>query len=167
MNALQLAVGALSLLCQTLLPLVLVGLFGLATWSILGLGGLLREWGDRRRAGRVSAAALPTDRASLAGRLAEAELHAAAALARAEVGVRLGPVLGLMGTLIPLGPALRGLARGDLEGAISQLVVAFSTTVVGLLISAVAFCTHLARRSWYARDLADLEAALDRAEQGA
>ena len=51
---------------------------------------------------------------------------------------RLGPALGLMGTLIPLGPALVGLAAGDLQMMSQNLVIAFATTVVGLLVGTLA-----------------------------
>jgi biopolymer transport protein ExbB/TolQ len=69
---------------------------------------------------------------------------------------RLGPMLGLAGTLIPLGPGLVDLARGDVAGLANQLVIAFSTTIVGLLIGIVAFAGSQVRRAWYARDLAGL-----------
>ncbi len=44
--------------------------------------------------------------------------------------IRNGPALGLMGTLIPLGPALVGLAVGDIQTMSTNLVIAFSTTVI-------------------------------------
>jgi biopolymer transport protein ExbB/TolQ len=71
--------------------------------------------------------------------------------------VRLGPALGLMGTLIPLSPALSGLADGDVERLTSDLRVAFSVTVVGLLIGAIAFVISLVRDRLYGQDLSDLE----------
>lgn len=87
----------------------------------------------------------------------ELELAAAARLARLQLGVRLGPLLGLMGTLIPLGPALLGLSEMKLEATAKNLVVAFTTTVVGLLIGGLCFTMLTLRRQWYARDLADIE----------
>jgi biopolymer transport protein ExbB/TolQ len=87
----------------------------------------------------------------------ELELAAAARLARLQLGVRLGPLLGLMGTLIPLGPALLGLSEMKLEAITKNLVVAFTTTVVGLLIGGLCFAMLTLRRQWYARDLADIE----------
>jgi hypothetical protein len=50
---------------------------------------------------------------------------------RARLWVRLGPALGLAGTLIPLGPALLGLAANDLEALSAGLIIAFGTTVLG------------------------------------
>jgi biopolymer transport protein ExbB/TolQ len=63
-----------------------------------------------------------------------------------------GPAIGLMGTLIPLGPALVGLARGDLETLSNNMIIAFSTTVVGVLISLIALAINSAKKSWYRDD---------------
>jgi biopolymer transport protein ExbB/TolQ len=71
--------------------------------------------------------------------------------------VRAGPALGLMGTLIPLSPALTGLANGNTAALSNNLRVAFSVTVVGLLIGAVAFGLSLTRDRMYGQDLSDLE----------
>ena len=71
--------------------------------------------------------------------------------------VRFGPALGLMGTLIPLSPALTGLADGNTTQLSHDLRVAFSVTVVGLLIGAVAFAISLSRDRLYSQDLSDLQ----------
>ncbi len=89
--------------------------------------------------------------------VADLEIEAADRLARMSLGVRVGPMLGLMGTLIPLGPALVGLSTGNLEEMARSFVVAFSTTVLGLFVGAACYGVWLARRQWYARDLADIE----------
>ena len=83
--------------------------------------------------------------------------------------VRFGPALGLMGTLIPLSPALEGLAEGNVAQLSENLRAAFSVTVIGLLIGALAFTISLVRDRLYAQDLSDLEyvvAALDTPEAG-
>ncbi|MGH8734882.1 MAG: adenosylhomocysteinase, partial [Burkholderiales bacterium] len=75
---------------------------------------------------------------------------------------RAGPALGLMGTLIPLSPALAGLAAGDVQELSENLRVAFSVTVVGLLIAAIAFGISLVRDRLYSQDLSDLEFVANR-----
>lgn len=87
----------------------------------------------------------------------ELEHDIAAALARLALLTRIGPMIGLMGTLIPLGPALTGLAAGDIQTLSQNLVVAFATTVLGVLIGSLAYGIAVVRRGWYARDLSDLE----------
>jgi biopolymer transport protein ExbB/TolQ len=87
-------------------------------------------------------------------------------LERTRLLVRAGPALGLMGTLIPLSPALAGLARGDVEELSSNLRVAFSVTVLGLLVGAVAFGLSLVRDRLYGQDLSDLQYVAARLEEG-
>ncbi len=89
--------------------------------------------------------------------LADFDFDAQRRLARTRLLVRAGPALGLMGTLIPLSPALTGLANGNTTALSENLRVAFSVTVVGLLIGAVAFGLSLSRDRMYGQDLSDLE----------
>jgi biopolymer transport protein ExbB/TolQ len=89
--------------------------------------------------------------------LADFDLRSLRKLERSRLLVRFGPALGLMGTLIPLSPALDGLAKGDVAALSENLRVAFSVTVLGLLIGAVAFAISLVRDRLYAQDLSDLE----------
>jgi biopolymer transport protein ExbB/TolQ len=89
----------------------------------------------------------------IAKRLAEYEYEyrSLRRLERTRILVRMGPALGLMGTLIPLSPALAGLADGDIATLTDNLRVAFSVTVAGLLIGAIAFAISLVRDRLYAR----------------
>jgi biopolymer transport protein ExbB/TolQ len=89
--------------------------------------------------------------------LADFDLTSLRKLERSRMLVRFGPALGLMGTLIPLSPALEGLAEGDVAQLSENLRAAFSVTVIGLLIGAVAFSISLVRDRLYAQDLSDLE----------
>ncbi len=89
--------------------------------------------------------------------LADFDLQSLRRLERTRMMVRFGPALGLMGTLIPLSPALEGLAEGNVQLLSDNLRVAFSVTVMGLLIGAIAFAVSLVRDRLYAQDLSDLE----------
>ena len=71
--------------------------------------------------------------------------------------MRIGPMLGLMGTLIPMGPALVGLAAGDIASMAINMQIAFSTTVVGIFIGAIGYITQLIKQRWYIEDLNNLE----------
>ena len=89
--------------------------------------------------------------------LAHFEVEAEKELGRARTLAKLGPMLGLMGTLIPMGPALVGPAAGDLASMAYNMQVAFATTVVGLLVAAIGVATLQVRQRWYAREANDLE----------
>lgn len=93
----------------------------------------------------------------IAKRLAEYDYRSVKRLERTRVLVRMGPALGLMGTLIPLSPALAGLANGDVQRLTDDLRVAFSVTVAGLLVGAVAYTVSLVRNRLYDQDYSDVE----------
>jgi biopolymer transport protein ExbB/TolQ len=76
-----------------------------------------------------------------------------------------GPAIGLMGTLIPLGPALVGLARGELETLSNNMIIAFATTVVGILISLISLAIHSAKKGWYRDDSILLSFAAERIDE--
>ncbi|MBE0515852.1 MAG: MotA/TolQ/ExbB proton channel family protein [Methanophagales archaeon] len=71
--------------------------------------------------------------------------------------IRVGPMLGLMGTLIPMGPALMNLASGNISEMATNLIVVFSTTVLGLLIGGLNYVMATIKRRWYSQDLSDME----------
>jgi len=85
------------------------------------------------------------------------ETRAGSKLGNTRLLIRVGPMLGLMGTLIPLGPALLGLSAGNLEQLANNLVIAFTSTVVGLLIGGVSLVVSTLRQRWYLQDLNDME----------
>jgi biopolymer transport protein ExbB/TolQ len=93
----------------------------------------------------------------LAKALADFDFDSQRRLARTRLLVRAGPALGLMGTLIPLSPALDGLAQGHLAQLSQNLRIAFSVTVLGLLVGFLAFGLSLYRDRMYGQDLSDLE----------
>ncbi len=105
----------------------------------------------------VQHARIPTGEHQLNKALADFDFDAQRRLGRTRMLVRFGPALGLMGTLIPLSPALTGLANGDTAKLSENLRLAFSVTVVGLLIGAVAFAISLSRDRMYGQDLSDLQ----------
>lgn len=75
--------------------------------------------------------------------------------------LKMGPMLGLMGTLIPMGPALVGLSTGDIASMAYNMQVAFATTVVGLFSAGIGFVTKQAKNRWYAEDMSNLEFMAD------
>jgi biopolymer transport protein ExbB/TolQ len=74
---------------------------------------------------------------------------------------RIGPMFGLMATLIPLGPGLLALGQGDTLTLADSLLTAFDATVAGLAAAGVAFIISKVRKRWYQRDLMTMEAVLE------
>lgn len=93
--------------------------------------------------------------------LQDAELDMARRLEPLRMGIRVGPILGLMGTLIPMGPALVSLSKGDVQSMAASLIIAFTTTVIGLVVGGICYCSLLIRNRWYHQDLSDVEYAAD------
>jgi biopolymer transport protein ExbB/TolQ len=170
---------------NALLIPTLVALLGLGAWMVLLVGGLIRETLGRPAVRRALTRAMQ-DRGKAIQHLSECnhgviahfmrletahpgqrdkaleilEISLAAGLSKLTWITRIAPMLGLMGTLIPLGPALTGLASGDMALLSGNLVVAFTATVIGVLIGCVAYTMNTIRRNWYDRDMHDLEHAL-------
>ncbi len=62
--------------------------------------------------------------------------------------VRVGPSIGLMGTLIPMGTGLAGLTQGDMTQLSSSLILAFTTTVVGIALGVTAYFFSMVKQTW-------------------
>lgn len=71
--------------------------------------------------------------------------------------IRVGPGLGLIGTLIPMGTGLASLGQGDLTSLSGDLVVAFTTTVVGMTLGLVSYLFFTMQRRWVEEDVKNME----------
>jgi biopolymer transport protein ExbB/TolQ len=74
---------------------------------------------------------------------------------------RLGPIFGLLGTLIPLGPGIIAMGQGDTYTLSRSLLTAFDTTILGLISAAVAMVVSMIRRGWYGNYMSALEAVME------
>jgi len=96
----------------------------------------------------------------------EFEIKMAKRLEQTRIIATISPMFGLMGTLIPLGPALIGLSTGNIAQLADNLMIAFATTVVGLFAGAVGYVLTQVRKRWYWQDMADIDYILDTLEGG-
>ena len=171
-----------------LIPVV-VGLLVLFVLSVLQLGGL---FGARQRYQRrlkrygvlapltaqlekangatpFEQVALQTLKANEAERnylIGNYELELERRLSQPKVLTKFGPILGLMGTLIPMGPALVGLSTGDVGSMAYNMQVAFATTVLGMFASGVGYLALQMLRSYNHRDLVWLDYINDTLSHG-
>lgn len=74
------------------------------------------------------------------------------------VTTRVTPMLGLVATMIPMGPALKGLSDGNLASVADNLAVAFSAVILALIAAAITYWIVSIRRRWLAEELAWLQA---------
>jgi biopolymer transport protein ExbB/TolQ len=91
--------------------------------------------------------------------LAAIEARARRRIERADILTRIAPMLGLMATLISLGPGLTALSNGDLGLLAEAMLTAFDTTVIGLAAGAMGFVIARLRRRWYDEALSRWERA--------
>lgn len=124
------------------------------TWQAYASIGLVR-WVATRSGDSTHAK-------ELRSRIAEAELVADRSLSRLQIFIRTGPMLGLVGTLLPLGPALQNLSLSRLDALGNSLNIAFTTTVFGIVVGSIAYGLHVVQRAWFDRDLCDLDCVLER-----
>lgn len=110
------------------------------------------------------AAGGPADRLEKA--VADLENDMRKRVERLAVLSRTGPILGLVGTLIPLQPALAGLAAGNMQAMASNLLIGFTTTVLGLIVGGASFAVSMVVRSWHRQDLTEIHYLLDQWSPG-
>ncbi len=82
-------------------------------------------------------------------------------LEKTDIVARIGPTLGLMGTLIPMGPGLAALGSGDVNTLAQSIIVAFDTTVIGIAAGGIGYIVSKIRKRWYDDYLTNLETLCD------
>ena len=106
--------------------------------------------------------ATPQERESLAVNIVAQEQHIFDTRVKVtDLISKVAPMMGLMGTLIPLGPGILAIGEGETSLLAESLLVAFDTTVLGLLVAALALIVSTIRKSWYAKYMAAFEAATE------
>lgn len=74
---------------------------------------------------------------------------------------KIAPMVGLLGTLIPLGPGIIALGKGDTYTLSESMLTAFDTTIAGLVSAAVCLIISTIRKRWYDGYLSDIETLMD------
>ena len=89
--------------------------------------------------------------------LQQEEIAMTSRLDRTRALIRIGPMLGLAGTIIPLGPALKSLLAGNMAAMVNHLVIGFGAVVCGLMLSGIAYLVTLVRERWTRVEPNDME----------
>lgn len=144
-------------LSQMFLAPVLLAIAALFLYAFYALGTFALQ-ALQRRAGRAEGfELLCAVRADPRLTTGELEVLAVRRLEVVRIATRVAPMLGLVATMIPMGPALKSLGEGHLADVSQSLTVAFSAVILALLASAITYWIANVRRRWYAGDLLDIQ----------
>lgn len=91
--------------------------------------------------------------------LAEQESQYVKSTSRTDLIAKISPMVGLMGTLIPLGPGVVAMGQGQVDVLSESIEIAFDTTIAGLVVAAISLFVNRFRKRWYEDYLGALEAA--------
>lgn len=152
MNALESTLYDLSHLF--LAPVLLLILLALA-YAFLSFGAFLWEALQRRR-GHYRPELLAWQ-ARHGGSSEDLELRILKRLEGLRIVSRTAPMLGLVATMIPMGPALLALTRSDAQGVGENMVVAFSSVILALVAASLTFLVLTVRRRWLLQELRQFE----------
>jgi len=138
---------------------VLILLCLMFVFALFALGTLIFDWLLRAARGRARQP-LHQYATSHRGASQEAlELHLLKLIEPLRITSRVAPMLGLVATMIPMGPALIAVSNGNTQGMAENLVVAFSAVIVALLSAAIAYLALTVRRRWLLEELDTLLSA--------
>ncbi len=84
------------------------------------------------------------------------EVHAHKVLQVSSIVTRISPMLGLVATMIPMGPALKALSSGNIQGISDNLIVAFAAVIFSLITASITYWITTVRRGWYAHEIKDI-----------
>jgi biopolymer transport protein ExbB/TolQ len=144
-------------LSQLFLIPVLLTIAVLFLYAFYALGAFSWQAWQRQRGRPAGFELLQVWRAAPQLSSAELEAEAVIRLEFVRIVTRVAPMLGLVATMIPMGPALKALGDGQLSDVANSLMVAFSAVILALIASAMTYAIANVRRRWYASDLMQVE----------
>ncbi|WP_072681323.1 MotA/TolQ/ExbB proton channel family protein [Arcobacter sp. LA11] len=88
--------------------------------------------------------------------LEDLEVHAYKKLQNTSIITRVAPMLGLVATMIPMGPALKALSSGNVQGISENLIIAFAAVIFALITASITYWITTVRKGWYAHEIKDI-----------
>ncbi|OUR64064.1 hypothetical protein A9Q79_08320 [Methylophaga sp. 42_25_T18] len=151
---------------------VLIAISILFLYCLNELGAFAAQWWQRQKNSQSYDAAVQgrrTERQKLAGYplMAYAQQNATSTMEQLDVRAlkhlellritaRVAPMLGLIGTMIPMAPALKSLSDGNVQGISENLIIAFSVVIFGMVIASISFWIATVKKRWLATELVDI-----------
>lgn len=137
-----------------LVPVMLLILASLA-YAVISLGSFAAE-GVQRLRGRSVPRLAKHQRATNCA-IDDLELVVIKRLEWLRLVSRAAPMLGLVATMIPMGPALLALGSNNGQAVGENLVVAFSSVILALVAASITFFVYTIRRRWLLEELRAIE----------
>ena len=151
---------------------VLIAISVLFLYSLFAMGGFAAQWWQRRQNSAHYDALIQekkTDLQQLAGyplmihaqqqptaTMEQLDVIALKQLEVLRITTRIAPMLGLIGTMIPMAPALKSLSNGNVQGISESLIIAFSVVIFGMVIASISFWIATVKKRWLATELVDI-----------
>lgn len=88
--------------------------------------------------------------------LEDLEVYAYKKLQNTSIVTRVAPMLGLVATMIPMGPALKALSAGNVQGISENLIIAFAAVIFALITASITYWITTVRKGWYAHEIKDI-----------
>ncbi|KAF0803490.1 hypothetical protein A6D6_03706 [Alcanivorax xiamenensis] len=139
-----------------LAPVLILIALALA-YALVTFGAFLMEAWQRRRGGQAGGLFAFARRHDSMPHSDDLELWILRRLEWLRIVSRTAPMLGLIATMIPMGPALLALGNNDAESVGRNMVAAFSAVILALLAASLCFFILTVRRRWLLQDLRELE----------
>ncbi len=149
--------SSLYTLSQFFLIPVLLAVIAVFLYAFYALGAFLWQTLQRRRKDPRGFELIEARRMNPSLTVIDLEAMAIKRLEVSRLVSRVAPMLGLVATMIPMGPALKGLADGQLHEVSANLMVAFSAVIIALIAASLTYWTVNVRRRWFSTELAELE----------
>lgn len=137
-----------------LIPALFVIILALA-YALFALGGLLIEIYLRHRGQCRSELYSYYKDTNVASD--DLELWIMRKLEPLRLTARVSPLLGLVATLIPMGPALLAVTENDAVTMGQNMVVAFAGVTLALIAASIAFMVLNIRRRWLLEEMREIE----------
>jgi len=155
---------------NTFLPPVLLLIVALFTYSIFETGVFLTQTVKRRNSKKKYEKYLKSeDENHINGypilnyliingfdSLEDLEVYAYKKLQNTSIITRVTPMLGLVATMIPMGPALKALSSGNVQGISDNLIIAFAAVIFALVTASITYWITTVRKGWYAHEIKDI-----------
>ncbi len=150
---------------QILLQPVLIGIYLSFVYAVIEVGRMaalswLRFQHPKPEQAQPGYPILSYFKTQKSATLNEIEVIALRQLETVRIVTRITPMLGLIATLIPMGPALVALQENNTYAMGEHMGVAFTAVTISLAAASLTFWVASIKKRWFAEELVEIEKQL-------